>query len=65
MLLKRKSIESLMNVTKDSSAYAYVVQKAYEWNCDVTKTKRHANSLWLNWFYPKEYVDSLEYIEVK
>lgn len=42
-----------------------IIEKAVEWNDYVSSEKMLGNSLFTNWFYSKEYVDSLEYIEVK
>ena len=42
-----------------------IIEKAVEWNDYVSSEKMLGNSLFTNWFFSKEYVDSLEYIEVK
>ena len=42
-----------------------IIEKAVEWNDYVSSEKMLGNSLFTNWFFSKEYVDSLGYIEVE
>lgn len=42
-----------------------VIEKAYNWNKDVYSAKYWGKSLFTNWFWSQEYVDSLEYIDLE
>lgn len=57
--------ELIASQLKGKETEWYVIEKAVEWNDDVSAKKGLGNSLFTNWFFSKEYVDSLEYIEVE
>ena len=42
-----------------------VIKDITEWNKYVYSAKHWSESKWTNWFWDKEYVDSLEYIEME
>lgn len=57
--------ELIVSQMKGKETEWCVIEKAVEWNDDVSAKKSLGNSLFTNWFFSKEYVDSLEYIEVE
>ena len=66
--LQRENIELQLKNAMDSNdtlAQNKAIDKASEWNIRVFKAKTYSENLWVNWFYDKEYVDGLEYIEVE
>ena len=42
-----------------------VIQKVYDWNVNVYKSKYWTKSPWTNWLCSKKYSDSLKYIEIE
>ena len=44
---------------------AEIIQKVYDWNTAVYRSKYWAKSPWTNWLCSKKYSDSLEYIEME
>lgn len=44
---------------------AEVIQKVYDWNTNVYKSKYWTESPWTNWLCSKKYSDSLKYIEME
>lgn len=42
-----------------------VIKDITEWNKDIYSAKYWSESKWTNWFWDKEYVDSLDYIEME
>ena len=44
---------------------AEVIQKVYDWNTAVYKSKYWTESPWTNWLCSKKYSDSLKYIEME
>lgn len=66
--LQRETIELQLKNAMDSSdtlAQNKAIDKASRWNIRVFKTKTLSENLWVNWFYDKEWADSLKYIEVE
>lgn len=43
---------------------AVVIDKVYQWNKGVHYAKYWSQNLWSNWFWNKEYVYSLKYIDM-
>ena len=41
-----------------------VIDKVYQWNKGVHSAKYWSQNLWTNWFWSKEYVYSLKYIDM-
>lgn len=56
-------IECLENNYEDMSKVT-VMQRAYDWNQSVYSAKYWSDNIWTNWFWSKEYTDSLEYINI-
>lgn len=42
-----------------------VIKDVSEWNMDVYNTKYWSESLWTNWFNPKEIADNMDYIPLE
>ena len=51
------------NVVKNSTEEELVKSKIIEWNHEVLKYKSGYNNPWISWFYNKEVLDNMEYIE--
>ncbi len=60
-----KEIEALEQDTDEKVSRVTVIKDVKEWNSDVYSQKYWSESPWTNWFYSKEVVDSLEYIEME
>lgn len=59
-----KQVECIDSDYEDVSK-ATVIENVYEWNKDVYDAKYWSENKWTNWFYDKDYVDSLKYIEME
>lgn len=59
-----KQVECIDSDYEDVSK-ASVIKNVYEWNKDVYDAKYWSGNKWTNWFYDKDYVDSLKYIEME
>lgn len=59
-----KQLEVIHSDYEDVSK-STVIQNAYDWNRKVYNAEYWSSNPWTNWFWDKEYVDSLEYIEMK
>lgn len=59
-----KQVECIDSDYEDVSK-ASVIENVYEWNKDVYDAKYWSGNKWTNWFWSKEYVDSLKYIEME
>lgn len=59
-----KQVECIDSDYEDVSK-ASVIENVYEWNRDVYDAKYWSENKWTNWFYDKDYVDSLKYIEME
>lgn len=59
-----KRVECIDSDYEDVSK-ATVIENVYEWNRDVYDAKYWSENKWTNWFYDKDYVDSLKYIEME
>lgn len=60
-----KEVEALEQDTDEKVSRVTVIKDVQEWNSDVYSQKYWSESPWINWFYSKEVVDSLEYIEME
>lgn len=60
-----KEIEALEQDTNEKVSRVTVIKDVQEWNGAVYSQKYWSESPWTNWFYSKEVVDSLEYIEME
>ena len=60
-----KEIEALEQDVDEKVSKVTVIKDVKEWNSDVYVIKYWSESPWTNWFYNKEVVDSLEYIEME
>lgn len=60
-----KEIEALEQDADEKVSRVTVIKDVNEWNSDVYVIKYWSKSPWTNWFYSKEVVDSLEYIEME
>lgn len=60
-----REIEALENSESEKLFKVEVIRDVYEWNSDVCSKKYWSVNPWTNWFYNKEVVDSLEYIEME
>lgn len=58
-----KQIECITSDYEDASKVE-VIRSISEWNKKVHTAYYWANNLWTNWFWDKNYVDSLQYIEM-
>lgn len=58
-------IEALEQDADEKVSRVTVIKDVNEWNSDVYVIKYWSESPWTNWFYNKEVVDSLEYIEME
>lgn len=59
-----KQVECIDSDYEDVSK-ASVIENVYEWNKNVYDAKYWSENKWTNWFYNKDYVDSLKYIEME
>jgi hypothetical protein len=60
-----KEVEALEQDTDEKVSRVTVIKDVQEWNGAVYSQKYWSESPWTNWFYSKEVVDSLEYIEME
>lgn len=60
-----KEVEALEQDTDEKVSRVTVIKDVQEWNGTVYSQKYWSESPWTNWFYSKEVVDSLEYIEME
>ena len=60
-----KEIQALEQDTEEKVSKVTVIKDVQEWNSDVYSQKYWSESPWTNWFYSKEVVDALEYIEME
>lgn len=60
-----KEIEALERDTDEKVSRVTVIKDVQEWNSAIYSQKYWSESPWTNWFYSKEVVDSLEYIEME
>lgn len=60
-----REIEALENSESEKIFKVEVIKDVYEWNSDVYSKKYWSANPWTNWFYNKNVVDSLEYIEME
>lgn len=60
-----KEIDALEQDADEKVSRVTVIKDVQEWNSDVYVIKYWSESPWTNWFYSKEVVDSLEYIEME
>lgn len=60
-----KEIAALEQDADEKVSRVTVIKDVNEWNSDVYVMKYWSKSPWTNWFYSKEVVDSLEYIEME
>lgn len=59
-----KQLQTIDSEYEDISK-AEVIQKVYDWNTKVYKSKYWTESPWTNWLYSEKYSDSLKYIEME
>lgn len=60
-----KEVEALEQDTDEKVSRVAVIKDVQEWNADIYSQKYWSESPWTNWFYSKDIVDSLEYIEME
>lgn len=60
-----KEVDALEQDTDEKVSRVTVIKDVQEWNGTVYSQKYWSESPWTNWFYSKEVVDSLEYIEME
>lgn len=60
-----KEVEALEQDTDEKVSRVTVIKDVQEWNGTVYSQKYWSESPWTNWFYSKEVVDSLEYVEME
>lgn len=56
-----KRLEVVQSDYEDVSK-SQVIKDVSEWNMDVYNTKYWSESLWTNWFNPKDIADNMDYI---
>jgi len=54
----------IINSDYEDVSKATVIADIAEWNSGVTSAKYWGNNPWTNWFYSKEVIDKLQYIEI-
>lgn len=54
----------LINSEYEDVSASEVIKDIGEWNQKVFRRKHFGYSKWTNWFYSKEYIDSLNYINI-
>lgn len=59
-----KQVETVNSEYEDVSKTT-VINRVYKWNRDVYSEKYWSENLWTNWFYSRQYVDSLKYIDME
>lgn len=59
-----KQLQTIDSEYEDVSK-AEVIQKVYDWNTEVYKSKYWTDSPWTNWLCSKKYSDSLKYVEME
>ena len=60
-----KEVEALEQDIDEKVSRVTVIKDVQEWNSAIYSQKYWSESPWTNWFYSKEVVDSLEYIEME
>lgn len=60
-----KEVEALEQDTDEKVSRVTVIKDVQKWNSAVYSQKYWSESPWTNWFYSREVVDSLEYIEME
>lgn len=59
-----KRLEVVQSDYEDVSK-SQVIKDVIEWNMDVYSTKYWSESLWTNWFNPKDIADNMDYIPLE
>lgn len=59
-----KRLEVVQSDYEDVSK-SQVIKDVSEWNMDVYNTKYWSESLWTNWFNPKDIADNMDYIPLE
>lgn len=59
-----KRLEVVQSDYEDVSK-SQVIKDVTEWNMDVYNTKYWTESLWTNWFNPKNVADNMDYIQLE
>lgn len=59
-----KRLEIVQSDYEDVSK-SQVIRDVIEWNMDVYNTKYWSESLWTNWFNPKDIADNMDYISLE
>lgn len=59
-----KQVEVINSDYEDVSK-ATVIDKAYTWNKKVHSEQYWGNNPWTNWFWDKDYIESLKYIDLE
>lgn len=59
-----KRLEVVQSNYEDISK-SQVIKDVSEWNMDVYNTKYWSESLWTNWFNPKDIADNMDYIPLE
>lgn len=59
-----KRLEVVQSDYEDVSK-SQVIKDVSEWNMDVYNTKYWTESLWTNWFNPKDIADNMDYIPLE
>lgn len=59
-----KRLEVVQSDYEDVSK-SQVIKDVSEWNMDVYDTKYWSESLWTNWFNPKDIADNMDYIPLE
>ena len=59
-----KRLEVVQSDYEDVSK-SQVIKDVTEWNMDVYNTKYWSESLWTNWFNPKDIADNMDYIPLE
>lgn len=59
-----KRLEAVQSDYEDVSK-SQVIKDVSEWNMDVYNTKYWSESLWTNWFNPKDIADNMDYIPLE
>lgn len=59
-----KQVEAVNSEYEDVSKTT-VTNRVYKWNRKVYSNKYWSANKWTNWFYDKDYVDSLKYIDME
>lgn len=59
-----KQVEYI-NSDYENVSKATVIQNVYDWNRKVYNANYWSNNQWTSWFWNKDFVNSLEYIEME